>query len=526
MNDYLDFSVYGYRIVKHLGHNREGGRITYLAQELKTNKHVVIKQFQFATGTSDWSGYKAYEKEIQALKQLDHSNIPKYLGSFETPNGFCIVQEYVEGQRLDRAQRFTIEQIADIARKLLAILSYLQSVNPPILHNDIKPENILLDSSEQLFLIDFGFAKPQDYESEAFSSVVAGTIGFIAPEKFLNNSSPTKSSDLYSLGVTLICLLTSTPSSEVSRLIDNQTLTFNLKKHLYHLKLHKNFIAWLDKMVARNPSNRFGDAQTALKQLPKSLRRPPFEETWREISPKLKLYSITTAKASLYIGIAFGIFLGSPTVFKKVQKITNAQRQLKQAIREQAEAAAKAKQNSLEQLIATKSCSGCDLSNVDLTSAELKNANLAGANLFNTKLNSAKLAGAILTNANLEEAELKNANLSYANARDANLHKADLEKADLEKINLQQANLEKANLKGVNLYKSNLIQSHLVKAKLDEADLRFANLESANLQKASLFRTDFRDANLERANIESSNRLLTRWGGAIMPNGSRGWRLY
>ncbi|MEM8721185.1 MAG: hypothetical protein AAGE84_18115 [Cyanobacteria bacterium P01_G01_bin.39] len=39
-------------------------------------------------------------------------------------------------------------------------------------------------------------------------------------------------------------------------------------------------------------------------------------------------------------------------------------------------------------------------------------------------------------------------------------------------------------------------------------------------------RTDLRDANLERANIENSNRLLTRWGGAIMPNGSQEWRLY
>ena len=53
-----------------------------------------IKEFRFALADASWSGYKAYQREIEVLQQLDHPRIPRYLDSFETPQGFCLVQEY------------------------------------------------------------------------------------------------------------------------------------------------------------------------------------------------------------------------------------------------------------------------------------------------------------------------------------------------------------------------------------------------------------------------------------------------
>ena len=92
MNDFHDFSNYGYQITRELGNNRAGGRVTYLATEINTKRSVVVKQFQFAQTGANWAEYQAYEKEIQILRALDNPNIPRYLDSFQTSSGFCMVQ--------------------------------------------------------------------------------------------------------------------------------------------------------------------------------------------------------------------------------------------------------------------------------------------------------------------------------------------------------------------------------------------------------------------------------------------------
>jgi serine/threonine protein kinase len=61
-----------YQTIRELGLNREGGRITYLATDVKTQQPVVIKRFLFAQAGASWSDYKAYEREIQVLKELNH----------------------------------------------------------------------------------------------------------------------------------------------------------------------------------------------------------------------------------------------------------------------------------------------------------------------------------------------------------------------------------------------------------------------------------------------------------------------
>ncbi|NER32097.1 MAG: hypothetical protein F6J89_31965, partial [Symploca sp. SIO1C4] len=94
MNKFPEFECQGYQVEKELGSNRAGGRVTYLARVITNRQPVVIKQFQFVKSDSSWSDYNAHEREIQVLQGLKHSGIPRYLDSFETPDGFCMVQEY------------------------------------------------------------------------------------------------------------------------------------------------------------------------------------------------------------------------------------------------------------------------------------------------------------------------------------------------------------------------------------------------------------------------------------------------
>ena len=141
----IDFSPQGYQTLEELGQNREGGRITWKARSIETEEIVILKQFCFATTSSSWSGFKACDREIEILQRLDHPGIPKYLGSFQTNNGFCLIQEYKDAFSLAIARNYTLGEIKAIALKILEILVYLQALIPPIIHQDLKPENILLD---------------------------------------------------------------------------------------------------------------------------------------------------------------------------------------------------------------------------------------------------------------------------------------------------------------------------------------------------------------------------------------------
>lgn len=218
MNSFSDFSKHGYQAEKELGHNRIGGRVTYLAKSLQTGQQVVIKQFQFAKANVGWSDYDAYNREIQVLQGLEHPGIPQYLKSFQTEDGFCLVQEYKPAQSLGMLRSFHFNEIQRIAVAVLEILVYLQSRVPAVIHRDIKPENILVDDRLNVYLVDFGFAHIGDGEV-GVSSVVKGTLGFMPPEQLFNRQL-TEASDLYGLGVTLICLLTGTKSTDVGNLID------------------------------------------------------------------------------------------------------------------------------------------------------------------------------------------------------------------------------------------------------------------------------------------------------------------
>ncbi|HLO89442.1 MAG TPA: serine/threonine-protein kinase [Nostocaceae cyanobacterium] len=288
-NHHPDFSSLGYQVICELGRNQEGGRITYLAEHLTSQTKVVIKQFCCANITSDWSDVKAYEREIAILQKLNHPRIPRYVSSLETPNHFYLIQEYKNAPSLGIKRDFQPEEIKQIALSVLEILVYLQQQDLPIIHRDIKPENILVDEKLNAYLVDFGLAKLQDTKID-FSTLVAGTLGFMPPEEQFGYRL-TEASDLYSLGATLICLLTNTRSVEISKLIDDK-YRFNFQK--FSLPISPQFSTWLRKMVERNSKRRYPNAAEALQAL-KPIQvigtNSKIDNLWSEIQ-RLKILTI------------------------------------------------------------------------------------------------------------------------------------------------------------------------------------------------------------------------------------------
>jgi serine/threonine protein kinase len=276
MSHIPDLANFPYQIIRELGHNRAGGRVTYLATHTQTQDPVAIKQFQFARADTDWSGYDAYEREINVLRQLNHPGIPRYLDSFETSDGFCLVQEYKQALPLSTSQSLTPKEVKQVAIELLEILVYLQDRFPPVIHRDIKPENILVGSPDEsgrrcVYLVDFGLARIGQGEVAA-SSMVKGTLGFMPPEQLFNRQL-TEASDLYGLGASLVCLLTGTPSARVGELMDN---SYHLEFKQLVPQLSLLWTAWLEKLVQPNPSDRYPNAAAALAALkPIDVTRSP-----------------------------------------------------------------------------------------------------------------------------------------------------------------------------------------------------------------------------------------------------------
>ncbi len=489
MNDYPDFGQYGYQIEQELGQNRAGGRITYLATHIDTQQSVVVKQFQFVQSSASWTGYSAVKSEIQVLRSLSSPKIPRYLDAFETPNGFCLVQEYKKAIPLSQFGQFTPQDIKQIAVAVLEVLVYLQQQNPPVIHRDIKPENILIDRSfgkMTVYLVDFGFARLGGGEVTG-SSVVKGTLGFMPPEQLFNRQL-TEASDLYSLGGTLICLLTGVRSQDIGSLIDCETSSFNVHQQL--LQLNFQFIDWLDKLVAPSLNNRYANAAVALAAL-KLIPLASSAER-RGIAKLRKLAAnrelITFALLAL-VGIHFAL---SWIPWHR---------------------------DPVQQVLKTGACSRCDL--VD---ANLEEANLEGADLVMANLVRANLKGANLARANLEGATLKGADLVSANLGRANLEGADLENAYLEGADLVRADLANANLEGADLMRADLVRANLEGADLVRADLKGAKLTGADLEGANLKGANLEGADLEGTNLQGVDFEGANLKGTIFPKGAEGVR--
>ncbi|QLE55146.1 serine/threonine-protein kinase [Nostoc sp. TCL26-01] len=288
-----DISALGYQVIRELAKNSEGRRITYLACDCKTGEQVVIKEFCCASVDVEWSGFKAYQREANILQQLNHPRIPRYINSLETATGCYLVQEYKNALSLGTKRNWSPEEVKQIAISILEILVYLQQQIDPIIHRDIKPENILVDEQLNAYLVDFGLARVKGAKMP-LTSLVAGTPGFMPPEA---ESGYTLSfaSDLYSLGATLLCLLTDTRSVDIHKLIDHGD-RFHCQKLLPHLNLR--FRSWLMGMVEPKWQYRFAHAADALAIL------QPIQVTGTPTMIELLTTTVKLRRQTMFIGLA------------------------------------------------------------------------------------------------------------------------------------------------------------------------------------------------------------------------------
>jgi serine/threonine protein kinase len=193
--------------------SRQTGRRTLLAQDLQKNCPVVIKLLLFGPDFT-WEDLKLFEREATVLQSLDHPAIPQYLDCFEVETsvgkGFALVQTYIEAKSLQdwvqSGRTFSEVDLKAIAQSLLNILTYLHKRQPPVIHGNIKPSNVLLSDRcdnhpGRVYLIDFSSVQTAAHNA---TQTIVGTDGYMPLEQFGGQITP--SADLYALGATLLYL--------------------------------------------------------------------------------------------------------------------------------------------------------------------------------------------------------------------------------------------------------------------------------------------------------------------------------
>jgi eukaryotic-like serine/threonine-protein kinase len=248
-----------YQIIAILGQGGVG--ITYRARDIETERIVAIKALSLKRA-KDWKAIELFDREAKILSQLDHPAIPAYIDHFqvdtEIDRQYYIVQTLAEGQSLfdkvDSGWKPTIEEVKDIAAQVLEILTYLHALHPPVIHRDIKPQNIIINTDCKISLVDFGSVQDTYYTVTGGSTVV-GTYGYMAPEQFRGQAY--LSTDLYGLGTTLLYLLTGNDPA----VLPQKKLKIDFRGFV---SLPSGFANWIDRLLEPEPNRRFETAELAL----------------------------------------------------------------------------------------------------------------------------------------------------------------------------------------------------------------------------------------------------------------------
>lgn len=206
-----------YRVVRQIGKGGMGA--VYLATDLRLGSEVALKETLF----NDETLLKAFEREARILASLRHAALPKVSDHFMESEGQFLVMEYIPGDDLaalldERGIPFSPEEVSVWADQLLDALDYLHTRTPPIIHRDIKPQNLKLTDRDQIVLLDFGLAKGAAAGMTRSSSYsIFGYTPSYAPLEQMQATGTDARSDLYSLAATLYHLMTNVAPTDAMK---------------------------------------------------------------------------------------------------------------------------------------------------------------------------------------------------------------------------------------------------------------------------------------------------------------------
>ncbi len=268
-----------YLIVHLIGKGGMGE--VYLSVDQRLGSAVALKRTFFA---GDENLRAAFEREAKILARVRHPVLPKVSDHFGEGEEQYLVMEHISGddlsKRLEIAQKpFPISWVMFWADQLLDALSYLHAHEPPIIHRDIKPQNLKLTDENHIILLDFGLSKntgnvtsSNDSSGSTAGSIVGYTPHY-APMEQIRGIGTSPRSDLYSLSATLYQLMTNqVPSDALSRAdcLLNGMEDSLIPPNEINQEISKNVSDVIMKGMEVSQDKRYGDAREMQKVLRKA----------------------------------------------------------------------------------------------------------------------------------------------------------------------------------------------------------------------------------------------------------------
>ena len=166
-----------YQVMKQIG--RGGSGLVYLAYHRNLRKYVVIKRVQSGLGNLE-----ALRAETDILKNLRHTNIPQVYDFLVRDGEVFTVMDYIEGTSFERlpagGRRISEKMMTGMLMQLAGVLAYLHKNRPPVIHSDIKPDNLILNTQGNVCLIDFNIS----VSSSVANSLSGYSMHFASPEQW------------------------------------------------------------------------------------------------------------------------------------------------------------------------------------------------------------------------------------------------------------------------------------------------------------------------------------------------------
>ena len=245
-----------YIVKQKLGQGSFGAVYRVFDKDLETEKALKIIPEAIS---NDHEAMMSLRKEAAIMVKLNHPHIVRVYDFHHTGDIKYIDMEYVQGENLADIKlkkpehKFIEKEVRDYALQIIEALAYAH--NKKVIHKDIKPQNIMLNNSGEIKLMDFGIAETvHSSMSRLKNTGSSGTLVYMSPEQ-LRGKDVGREADIYSLGATLYELLSGNPpfyQGDITYQIINEQVA-----DLNHVS--KNINAIIQKCLAKDKAKRFSD---------------------------------------------------------------------------------------------------------------------------------------------------------------------------------------------------------------------------------------------------------------------------
>src|SRR6266478_7057532 len=267
-----------YELLDEVGRGGQG--VVFRARQKSLNRIVALKVISLGQWASK-AHLKRFRFEAEAAARLEHPGIVPIHEVGERDGSCYFSMKFIEGGQLDEVVKQTpisIRQATELITKVARTVHYAHEHG--ILHRDIKPGNILLDTKGEPHLTDFGLARLVETESTVTRTLeVLGKPSYMAPEQAVgNNAQPTSATDVYGLGAVLYQLLTDHPPFAGGTTFDTIKLVLDTEPQqprLWNRKIDRELSTICLKCLEKDPKRRYSSALALAEDLEHWLKHEP-----------------------------------------------------------------------------------------------------------------------------------------------------------------------------------------------------------------------------------------------------------